>query len=281
MGILQCKDNRSPSREEVFTFNGQSAIFEYKPLKNHTVENSEEFDTKNSELEEESRDIFIASHPVGIVKEPAVGNTPKASTFPAGTKYIEKRPRKNSAPPVMYSISYSISKNQTEQVIKVDESIIEDLASPEPRPISTSKRFKINRKSFTLASPNPEKPKKKVRFDDNVTIHRIEAPSRSPQAMPQMFKLYITLREVWYKVDIDADGWLNLAEFRQFCNQVWEEPECDLKQIMGLYAKDDPAKGLNFNEWCTLIKDEDPELSEFVDDLYNIFVEYDGNGSSG
>merc|ERR1719317_42478 len=204
MGILQCKDNRSPSREEVFTFNGQSAIFEYKPLKNHTVENSEEFDSKNSELEEESKDKFIGSSPVGILKHSAVGNTPKASTFPAGSKYIEARPRKNSAPPVMYSISYSISKNHQEQVIQVDESIIEDLATPKPSATGTSKRFKINRKSFSHASPNPrsEKPKKKVRFDDNVTIHRIEAPSRSPQAMPQMFKLYITLREVWYKVDV-------------------------------------------------------------------------------
>jgi len=62
-----------------------------------------------------------------------------------------------------------------------------------------------------------------------------------------------------------------MTELKRFCLEVWEESNIDI--VMGVYAKTDKDKGMTFHEWCSLVKDEDPDMKDFVDELYYIFVE--------
>lgn len=179
-------------------------------------------------------------------------------------------------------------------MIKIDSQLLEDIVTPRDMKISslastaesTGERLTVPNiggmfhtiergsqqfKRKAPPEPPPKKPKKKVRFDDNVVIHKIEARASSPQAMPETYKLVIQLREVYDALDRNGDGFLNEDELTILCQAVWEEPDEDVKKILDDYAKEDPTKGINFNEWCTLIRDEDPSLKELVDDLYEIF----------
>jgi len=116
------------------------------------------------------------------------------------------------------------------------------------------------------------KSEKKVRFDDNVTIYTI--PYSSPKKLtqqPDMYLLAVTLREIWPKLDLDRDGYLNMTELKHFCSEVWNE--FDLSIVMARFAKTNPEKGMNFHEWCSLCQEEEPEIEEFVEDLYYLFVE--------
>jgi len=291
MGLLQCRDSHTPTptRGNSFDFvdkKGKGLLSAHKPpvlaqernpkkasgnesvmINNHDAQSSK------SDLEEEARDT-LGSNPIKIrCKNYSGASLQKANSYPTGNK-IQVHRRKNSAP-LALSIYYSLSAGQVnEQKIDLDESILGELLSKKPRAISTSQRFHIRRKSSNLSKIKlQEKPKKKVRFDDNVTMHRIEASTGIPSAMPETYKLVVTMREVWMKLDMDKDQHLNIIELRRFCGEVWEEPDSDVYDIMKLYAKEKPEIGMNFNEWCTLIKDEDPELKEFVGDLYTIFVQ--------
>jgi len=290
MGLLNCRDSRTPSptRGNNFDFKecrGSGLLSANEPpcisqrcsqkkasdnesivIKNHVADI-----IKSSELEEEARDT-VGSNPIQIPRNDLrQSGLQKANSFPSPKKQVHRR--KNSAPSL--SIYYSLSADKArEQKINVDESTIGELLSLKPRIISTSERFHIRRKSNNLSKIKlQEKPKKKVRFDDNVIIHRIEPSTRIPSTMPETYKLIVTLREVWKKLDMDQDQYLNLTELRRFCGEVWEEPDSDVYDIMKLYAQENPEIGMNFNEWCSLIKDEDPELKELVGDLYTIFIE--------
>jgi len=108
------------------------------------------------------------------------------------------------------------------------------------------------------------KPVKKVRFAHEVTIHRVSVYKFSPVPYPETFKLIITLQCIWEVLDEDKDGYLNLKELQYFANEVWEDE--DVEKMLKAYSKE-PEKGLNFDDWCNLIKEEDPDLSELVDDL--------------
>jgi len=290
MGLLQCRDKRTPTptNRKNFDFVEKKssgllstnkppvvtqACSQAKASGNESVviKDHERLSIKSSELEDEARDK-IGSNPIQIPRNDRnVEGLQKANSYPMGTKLHERR-RKNSAP-LALSIYYSLSADKVnEQKIDLDESIIGELLSLKPNTISTSERFHIRRKSSNLIK-SKEKPKKKVRFDDNVIIHRIEPSTRVPSAMPETYKLVVTLREVWKKLDMDMDQHLNITELRRFCGEVWEEPDSDVYDIMKLYAQEKPDIGMNFNEWCTLVKDEDPELTELVEDLYTIFVQ--------
>jgi hypothetical protein len=295
MGILQCRDTSSqtPSKHknyDIMEIKNSGCLPPTEPIivadgsrdVAYVVKGHVPLDLKNSELEEEARDT-VASKPVEIPKktqgfrstEPNISDLLVANSFPTSKRVNGKHKRKNSAPS-MLSIYYSTSDDVKEQAIKVDESLLEDLLSLKPRTKSLSLLFQFRRKSSNVVNNKPEiteKPVKKVRFDDNVIIHRIEASPGIPPAMPETYKLVVTLREVWTRLDEDKDKHLNITELRGFCSEVWEEPDSDVYDIMKLYAKDDPDKGINFNEWCSLIKDEDPELQELVEDLYIIFLE--------
>lgn len=288
MGLLQCRDSQTPTptRGKSFDFvekKGSGLLSAHKPpVVTHAkasgnepvvIKDNDTQSVKSLELEEEARDK-ITSNPIQIpCNDRTAAGLQKANSYPMGTKLKEHR-RKNSAP-LSLSIYYSLSADKVnEQKIDVDESTLEELFSLKPKTISTSQRFDIRRKSSNLSKiKSQEKPKKKVRFDDNVIIHRIEPSTGIPSAMPETYKLVVTLREVWKKLDMDQDQHLNMIELRRFCGEVWEEPDSDVYDIMRLYALEKPDIGMNFNEWCNLIKDEDPELNELVEDLYTIFVQ--------
>jgi len=113
---------------------------------------------------------------------------------------------------------------------------------------------------------------KKVRFDDKVTIYTI--PYSGTKKLTQESDIYLrvaSLREIWPKLDLDRDGYLNMSELDHFCTEIWDE--FDLSKVMARFAKTNPENGMNFHEWCSLCQDEDSEMDEFVEDLFHIFVE--------
>lgn len=117
----------------------------------------------------------------------------------------------------------------------------------------------------------PCKPKKKVRFADKVIIHRISVhKGQAPAPPPETFRLIISLKEIWQYLDLDKDKYLNMRELRRFADQVWENE--DLDEMMRTYAQH-PNKGLSFGEWCAVIKEEEGDIDDLLDDLYDIFVE--------
>jgi len=120
--------------------------------------------------------------------------------------------------------------------------------------------------SFSKAS----KPKKKVRFADNVTIHRISVHKDSAPPPPETFIMIINLREIWKKLDLDRDKHLNRSELKRFVDQVWENEDVDC--MIESYAAH-PEKGLCFGEWCAVLKEEEGDMDELIDELYTIFVE--------
>jgi len=117
---------------------------------------------------------------------------------------------------------------------------------------------------------SPPKPKKKVRFADKVIIHRISVHKGSAPAPPETFRLIISLKEIWQYLDLDKDKYLNMRELRRFADEVWENE--DLDEMMKSYAQH-PNKGLSFGEWCAVMKEEEGDIDDLLDDLYDIFVE--------
>jgi len=115
------------------------------------------------------------------------------------------------------------------------------------------------------------KPKKKVRFADKVIIHRISIhKGPAPAPPPETFRLIISLKEIWQYLDLDKDKYLNMSELRRFADEVWDNE--DLDEMMRSYAQH-PNKGLSFGEWCAILKEEEGDMDELLDDLYDIFVE--------
>jgi len=112
----------------------------------------------------------------------------------------------------------------------------------------------------------------RVRFDNNVTIRTIECnKSKTVKAKSWIYRVIVLLREIWSKLDLDRDGYLNKTELNYFCSEVYDN--FDLTNIMGFYAKSNQNKGMTFHEWCRLVHGEQPDISEFVEELYDIFVE--------
>jgi len=168
------------------------------------------------------------------------------------------------------SISYSRCSDRDKVRINVDEAIVKTLVSSVPRQhsVSISKRLTLSRISTS------RRHRKKVRFNDKVVIHMIEYNEpKTVCANSDTYVLIITLREIWSKIDLDKDGFLNTAELKRFCLEVWEETNIDVPTVMSFYAKANPSKGMTFHEWCSLVKDEDEDVENFIDDLYYIFVE--------
>lgn len=175
------------------------------------------------------------------------------------------------------SISYSLSKYARDKEklrLDVDESLVRTLLANKRSDGRTgpsqslSMRLSLTRVSSRLKS------KKKVRFNDHVVIHTIEYEQpKTVNAMSETYVLIVTMRDIWSRLDLDKDGHLNTAELKRFCLEVWEESDTDIPTIMDVYAKNNREMGINFHEWCSLVKDEDPEMESFIDDLYDIFVE--------
>jgi len=199
------------------------------------------------------------------------GTKLKASSY--NDDLLKNRIRNNTDPFQPAVVAYSSMSKVLEQTIFVEDELLEVLsAKPQqqlPIPTTTTQRLSLSRKSMSGVQ-------KKLRVNEDVIIHRItHADKEASQANPEMYKLVIALKEVWRKLDLDADNYLNLSELTRFCKQIWEEPVEDggAQKIMEVYAKEHPEKGVNFHEWCILIKEEDPDLRDFVEEIYEIFVD--------
>jgi len=226
------------------------------------MENEDTFPCERSFAES----IILAAHhgssPIPI--RPHHGSSPipiRRNLSPA----MLKAPRAIS---ISYTHSSHLGSDNESARIEFDESLVETLVALAPATRnSISQKLSLSRLSF-------KKIKKKVRFNEQVIIHTIEykQPKRI-YGVSDTYLLIVTLREIWSKLDLDKDGYLNMVELERFCLELWVETNVDIPIIMRMYAKTDQNKGLTFHEWCKLVKDEDPEMDTFVDDLYDIFVE--------
>jgi len=193
-----------------------------------------------------------------------------ALSWPEGVEENKCHERNNSEPIPGVRISYSAKPYTKEQTILVDETLVDTLAAPHA---NNTKRAPL--KSFSRKSMSAVQKKKGQFTSDSLKVHQITHPDENSQmARQEIYKLIILLKEAWSKLDLDKDNHLNIPELKRFCEEVWEESvdDSDAKKILDAFAKEDPQKGMNFNEWCLLIKDEDPDLQEFVEEIYEIFV---------
>jgi len=268
MGIYLCLDRNEANQIS------SCSPFSASPLSQEEVRGSKLLSVESeTDVSVEAKDVFKTS-PVDIIRTNGELTCRRTMSYPVGTQgglRSQVRNIANSHTPRL-CIKYSSPQDLHEQTVLVDESLVKALEAPDDQLLHPPiQRFSTNRRSLSNSIP-----KKKVRFNETVTIHRISYQSVGiSKAKPAMYKLVILLREVWIKLDVDEDSHLNISELKRFCHDVWEEPfdDAGATKIMSLYAKVDPSKGMNFNEWCLLIKDEDPDLNEFVEELYEIFVD--------
>lgn len=168
------------------------------------------------------------------------------------------------------ALAFSYSSPYLKQTIFVEEELLETLsAKPQKWPsITATQKLSLSLKSVSHIQ-------KKYRLSEDLVIHQVTHGNKeAPWAKVGIYKLVIALKEVWLKLDLDKDNFLNLPELTRFCKHIWEEPKADggAQKIMEVYAKENPENGINFREWCLLIKEEDPHLKDFVEEIYEIFV---------
>jgi len=207
----------------------------------------------------------------GSKLQPTEDTKGKALSFNGKLQVPKNRSRNNTEPFQPNLVAYSSTNVLEEQTIFVEEELLGALSANSQHLLSVpaSKRFSLSRRSSSYTQ-------KKHRLGEEVIIHEVtHVDKEAPGAKPEMYKLVIALREVWMKLDLDEDNFLNLSELTRFCKEIWEEPVEDggAQQIMEVYAKEHAEKGVNFREWCILIKEEDPDLRDFVEEIYEIFVD--------
>jgi len=151
--------------------------------------------------------------------------------------------------------------------VEVDPLVVSTLQSKK-KPVL--RKPSAQRSSSSLPFVKKSAEKKKVRFNETVTVHRISVRRGLATPASETFILIAQLKEVWKKLDQDKDDFLNIGEFGRFVDEVWEDE--NVEEMMKNYSSN-PVKGLNFTEWCVLLKEEDPEMSDLVDDLCQIFVD--------
>jgi len=191
-----------------------------------------------------------------------------------------KRPRASTdidsgrEPSQSFLMTYSAANSNSRLEMEICPQLVSALQSPTRQ---VSRRRSVRRSNLTSLqnkkSAGPKKaskPKKKVRFSDNVTIHRISAHQDTQPPPPETFIMIINLKEIWKKLDLDRDKYLNYSELKRFADQVWEDE--DVGSMIESYAAH-PEKGLEFGEWCAVVKEEEGDIDELIDELYAIFVE--------
>jgi len=266
MGLCVCTDKITPRNSIISSFKFQStpsditATNESNKCPLEIVVVQEDFATESSNVC--TNHISIPNRQAQEEKRNFARTLPIAT----GADDMSKRARNKS-----FHISY-ISKSQVEeQTILVDEELVDALMTTLQVREPVVKNFSLSRRSMnrSVFSKTPK-------FNEHITINRIASSDMAgSKAKSEVYKMIILLREIWAKLDLDNDKHLNMAELKRFCIAIWEEPVEDggASVIMPSYAKLDPKKGLNFNEWCLLIKDNDPDLQQFVEDIYEIFVD--------
>merc|ERR1719397_278584 len=198
--------------------------------------------------------------------------SPERLTLPFRESDFEGYRYSNSRISISYSHSRHISSGTPRASVDVDESLIRTLLSTHRTETnSTKQKHSLTRKSTSI------KKKRKVRFNDEVIIHTIEHRNHSNTINVgiKVYVLAVIMREIWSKLDLDLDGYLNVKELNRFCFEVWES--VDLESVMESYAKSHPHRGMTFHEWCTLVQDEDPNMEDFVEDLHEMFVDFGGS----
>lgn len=218
------------------------------------------------ESNEESKAVL--TNPISMPKKREPEEKAASRTLPIETLAVDlsKRARNTSAP--LLNISYTLNVKE-DQTILVDEALVDALMTTIQDAEPISPKFSLSRRSDTKLA-------KKTNIKETVTINRIaSADMVGSKVKSELYKTIILLKEIWTKLDLDGDNHLNVAELKRFCIHVWEEPVDDAGAgvIMSTYAKLNPEQGLNFNEWCLVIKDEDPRLEDFVEELFEIFVD--------
>jgi len=264
MGINLCTDKTTPRNSK------RSFKYQITPSEIAAANESNNHPLKIVVVQDsatESSNVFTS--PISIAISPAQEekrNFAKTLPVATGTDDMSKRARNKSL-----HISY-ISKSQVEeQTILVDEELVDALMTTVQVSEPVTKHFCLSRRSM-IKSVVAKTPK----LNETITINRIASSDMAgSKAKSEVYKMIILLREIWPKLDLDNDKHLNMAELKRFCIAIWEEPVEDggASAIMPSYAKLDPKKGLNFNEWCLLIKDNDPDFQQFVEDIYEIFVD--------
>lgn len=114
-----------------------------------------------------------------------------------------------------YIVAYS-STNVLEQTIFVEEELLKALSlnSQKLIPVPATQRFSLSRKSLSFT-------RKTHRLGEEVIIHQVtHVDKETPVAKTEMYKLVIALKEVWMKLDLDEDSFLNLSELTRFCKQI-------------------------------------------------------------
>jgi len=267
MGISCCSDKKRLSGGRKPNFNpGQSP---HKKI--ITISDTEVPCHCSSTAENNITDDFKAkpTNPIGLKLKG--GSKGIASSYSHDLRAPKNRIRNNTDPHQPALVAYSWKSNVLQQTIWVEDELLEALsAKPKKQDlIPPSQRLSLSRKSVSYIQ-------QKQNLNQDVIIHEVtHTDQEATEAQTQMYKLVIALREVWIKLDLDKDNFLDLSELTRFCKQIWEEPVEDggAQKIMEMYAKENPQKGINFHEWCILIKEEDPDLKDFIEEMYEIFVD--------
>jgi hypothetical protein len=196
-----------------------------------------------------------------------------ATSFPVGAAPVAAniRFRNISEPISQLSISYTSKVKMKEEIIQIDESLVDALMTNFRADDNASRKLSLSRRSIQKSHQA-----KWTNITDMYTIRKAECSiSFKCKDKSEIYKLIILLREVWVKLDVDKDDHLNMAELKNFCKEIWSEPKEDggASLIMNEYAKVNSKKGLNFAEWCILIRDEDPKLQDFVEEIYDRFLD--------
>jgi len=194
---------------------------------------------------------------------------------------------KSRGPTESFLLTYSEARNRNKIEMEISPQLVSALQASTkhvPRRPSVRRSTASSLQSDKSAGPKnclrssssiASKPKKKVRFAEKVTIHRISVRRDSAPPTPETFIMIINLREIWKKLDLDRDKHLNMSELKRFADKVWEDE--DVEDMIDTYAAH-PEKGLCFGEWCAVLKEEEGDFDELMDELYSIFVE-DPDGS--
>jgi len=265
MGIAFCSDKEKSSGGKRPSFN----LAESPHKKIVTVSDTEIPSPFNSTAKSSNVDDVKTNPTKPIWLQPPQGGTAMSYSNELGGH--TNRIRNNTDPLQPALVAYSSRSNVLKQTMLVDDELLEALSAKPQAQVAkpTTQRLSLSRKSVSYIQ-------KRHRLNEDVIIHKVtHGDEEGPVANPEMYKLVIALREVWIKLDLDEDNFLNLSELTRFCKQIWEEPVEDggAKKIMEVYAKEHPEKGISFREWCILIKEEDPDLRDFVEEIYDIFVD--------
>jgi len=202
----------------------------------------------------------------------SIYNTPSYKQFSGSpTDFVSQKRGRSESFLMIYSIS-----NQNKLNMEIDPRLVKNLQAPQKpvkrRPSVRRSTRGLDGSSTSLAarSSSTKKPAKKVRFADKVLIHRISVHKNTAAPLPETFRLIVSLRQIWKELDLDKDKYLNMAELKRFVCEMWDGE--DSEEMMKNYAKD-PKKGMDFGDWCALLREEDPDLNDLIDDMYDIFLE--------